>query len=217
MEIKIMFRHAWTSSALDDKCGGAASAKEQLRKQSEFKKAGRGLGSCFFCGCRRTLRVSGSGPWPIGCEGHRKKARGTGISGGGLKQSERCHCVASRCPNVTHSWLITEPKRQRASVTAGEWGRLTGGRRGGQGRAKLGHERGKARCRGGRWLGVGALLLCSEGELGALGGVVEGDWSASRLLGQDRWRMVGCYGTVCVRSKAAWGLSLISKSMWQIA
>lgn len=57
---------------------------------------------------------------------------------------------------------------------------------GGQGRAKLGHERGKARCRGGRWLGVGALLLCSEGELGALGGVVEGDWSASRLLGQDR-------------------------------
>lgn len=80
---------------------------------------------------------------------------------------------------------MPECDSQLANNRAGEaegkrhsWGvRPSDGGGGGQGRAKLGHERGEARCRGGRWLGVGAPLLFSEGDF--VGAV------ASRLLRQD--------------------------------
>lgn len=48
------------------------------------------------------------------------------------------------------------------------------GAEGGQGRAKLGHERGKARCRGGRWLGVGHFCYAVKGSWGLWEGLLRG-------------------------------------------
>ena len=57
---------------------------------------------------------------------------------------------------------------------------------------------------------MGALLLCSEGDFGGGGGQQA---PRTGLLTNGRMLWDGVCVCVCVCGEAAWGLSLISKSM----
>lgn len=58
---------------------------------------------------------------------------------------------------------------------------------------------------------MGALLLCSEGDFGGEGRLGGQQAPRTGLLTNGRMSWDGV--CVCVRNEAAWGLSLISKSM----
>lgn len=118
-----------------------AVLKSCLKSQIRWVKDIKTEGFWLFLGKIRERRFTDEGESDELEVGQDSEAAGVRMQARDLRRGTEtgrgfAHCVASRCPNVTHSWLITELRRQRASVTAGEWGRLTGGRRGeGQGQA----------------------------------------------------------------------------------